>query len=894
MALTPGTRLGAYEIAAPLGKGGMGEVYRARDTKLGRDVAIKVLPEAVAREQERLARFEREGRTLAALNHPNIANIYGLEDTGDVRALVMELVEGPTLADRIARGPVPPVEALSIARQIVDALDAAHERGIVHRDLKPANIKITPEGVVKVLDFGLAKAADELVNPDLTQSPTITGVNTRDGVILGTAAYMSPEQARGLVVNKRTDIWAFGCVLYEMLVGRSAFGRDTLSDTIVAILDRDPDWTALPPGTPATLRTLMRRCLEKDQKRRLRDIGDVRSDLEAPVAAEADSPAAPAAHRPPLLPWLVAAASLVACAATSWAWWSARRGADSSAAPTFTQIVPITFGPAREFGPVLSPDGKWVAYLSNAGGSPNVWVKFLGGGEAQNLTAAAGLDISGSAAIGGLEVSPDGSRIAVAARARGSTSQFSTFEIPAPFAGPPQALLDAGFLAMRWSPDGSRMAFIRAGSTAGDAIWVADGDGTNRREIVPASGGVHMHWLSWSRDGFIYFIRPVMAGFNLVQTEIYRVAANGGSPEPVVTTLRRAMFPVPLPGGGLIYSADTNSVELGMWWRAADGTVRPLTFGLGDYAEPRVSADGRLLVATRYENHQSLIRIETSGPQSGRMTPLTDGFGGDLDPSAVPTTTRMVFSSTRTGNRHLWTANTDGTDVRPLTSGSSQDDRPALSPDGQTVAFASDRGGQRGIWLIAAAGGSPRKLVDAQPVSNLSWSRDGTAIVYAASAGTWPGLWSVSVADGKVQRITTPGAVGEPMWSPTSDRIAYLEPSTSTTGPAFVGLSFIAPDGDPRSAKALKAPDISAGFANGMLAWATDGRRLAVTSQNTNTVTSIWLADPDAAIPFRKLVELPVGPRIRGITWAADGSLIVGQHDATSDIVLMDRGAATP
>ena len=206
----------------------MGEVYRARDTKLGRDVAIKVLPEAVAREQERLARFEREGRTLAALNHPNIAIIHGLEDTGGVRALVMELVEGPTLADRIARGPVPPAEALSIARQIVDAFDAAHERGIVHRDLKPANIKITPEGVVKVLDFGLAKAADELLHPDLTQSPTITGVNTRDGVILGTAAYMSPEQARGAVVDKRTDIWAFGCVLYEMLAGAKApasFGR---------------------------------------------------------------------------------------------------------------------------------------------------------------------------------------------------------------------------------------------------------------------------------------------------------------------------------------------------------------------------------------------------------------------------------------------------------------------------------------------------------------------------------------------------------------------------------------------------------------------------------------------------------------------------------------------
>ena len=865
----------------------MGEVYRARDLKLGRDVAIKVLPDAVAREQERLVRFEREGRTLASLNHPNIANIYGLEDSTDIRALVMELVEGPTLADRIVGGPVPPVEAVSIARQIVDALDAAHERGIVHRDLKPANIKITPEGVVKVLDFGLAKTADDLMKPDLTLSPTYTAVNTRDGVIVGSAAYMSPEQARGSTVDKRTDIWAFGCVLYEMLVGRSPFGRDTLSDTIVAILDRDPDWSALPANTPTNLRLLMRRCLERDQKRRLRDIGDARADLETPVLRSSETKES-TTRSMPLLPWSVAAVSLVALAAMSWAWWSASRRPDTSAAPAFSRMIPITAGPAREFGPVLSPDGKWVAYVSNAGGSQNVWVKFVAGGDPVNLTATSGLDISGSSAIGGLEVSPDGSRLAVQARVRGSTTAFATYEIPAPLPGVPRALLDPSFLAMRWSPDGTRMTFIRAGATAGDAIWVADGDGTNRREIVPASGGTHMHWLSWGHDGFIYYIRPVMAGFNLAQTEIYRVAPNGGTPEPVVTTLKRAMFPLLLPGGGLIYSADTTSVDLGMWWRKGN-TVVPLTFGLGDYAEPRASLDGRVLVATRYENHQSLIRIETSGPQAGAITSLTDGFGGDLDPHTVATTTRIVFSATRTGNRHLWTANIDGTDVRPLTSGSSQDDRPAFSPDGQTIAFVSDRGGQRGIWLIAAAGGSPRKLVATLPVSTLSWSRDGTAIVYAASAGTWPGLWSVSVADGQTRQIKTPGAVGEPVWSPTSERIAYLEPST--TGPAYVGLSLISPDGDPQSAKALKAPEISGGLPNGMLAWSPDGRRLAVTSQNTNAASSIWLADPDAAVPFRKLVELPIGPRIRGITWASDGSLIVGQHDATSDIVLMDHGA---
>jgi serine/threonine protein kinase len=682
LAFTPGTRLGGYEIAAQIGKGGMGEVYRARDLKLGRDVAIKVLPEDVAREQERLTRFEREGRTLASLNHPNIANIYGLEDAGDVRALVMELVEGPTLADRIVRGPVPPAEAVSIARQIVDALDAAHERGIVHRDLKPANIKVTPDGVVKVLDFGLAKASDDPLRPDMSMSPTYTAVNTRDGVILGTAAYMSPEQARGSNVDKRTEIWAFGCVLYEMLTGRSTFGRDTLSDTLVSILDREPDWTVLPPGTP-TVRTLMRRCLEKDQKRRLRDIGDARSDLDAPIAVETESPGAFTSRPLPMLPWSVAAAALVAFAAMTWASWSGREP-DTSDAPTFSRIVPITSGPAREFAPVISPDGKWVAYISNAGGSQNVWVKFLAGsGEPQNLTASAGLDISASPGIGGLEVSPDGTRIAVAARLRG-TGSFSTYEIPAPLPGPPRALFEAGYQAqgMRWSPDGKRMAFIRPGGTAGDAIWMADGDGTNRRELVKVSGGAHMHWAAWSHDGFIYYMRPATTGFNLDQTEIYRVAASGGSPERVVTTLTRAMFPVPLPGG-LIYSSDSTSVDLGISWRPLRGIERWLTFGLGEYAEPRVSADGRVLVATRYENHRALVRIDTSGAQAGRITPLTDGFDGDLDPTWVPTSNRIAISSTRDGARHLWTANIDGTNLRPLTSGSAQDERPALSPMGR-------------------------------------------------------------------------------------------------------------------------------------------------------------------------------------------------------------------
>jgi Tol biopolymer transport system component len=728
--------------------------------RLGRDVAVKILPRAFTADPDRLARFEREARMLASVNHPHIAAIYGIEEAGDVRALVLELVEGQTLAERVVQGALPPKEALPLARQIADALDAAHEKGIVHRDLKPANIKITPAGVVKVLDFGLAKPTDDSSAVDLTHSPTLTALNTREGVIVGTAAYMSPEQARGRAVDKRSDIWAFGCVLYEMLAGRSAFGRGTVTDTLAAIVDREPDWAALPRSTPPTVSRLLRRCLEKDPRKRLRDVADGSSDLDATPVTGIDAGASAQSGPVRWIPWAIAAgAALVAVAAAISAWRSVGGSADNRSAPVFSRMVPITAGPSREFGAAVSPDGRWVAYVSSVGGAPNVWVRFVAGGDAVNLTAAAGLDVSASGAINGLEIAPDGSRIAVQARPRGSTSAFATWEIPAPLPGTPRALLDAGFVGMRWSPDGSRMAFIRAGSNAGDALWVADGDGTNRREIVPASDGVHIHWMSWSNDGRIYFMRPVMTGFNLAPTDIFRVNADGGPPEPVVTTLRRAMFPLPLPDGGLIYSADATGADLGLWWRSADGMAEQrLTFGLGDYAEPRMSADGRVMVATRYENRQSLVRIEAMGPQIGRITLLTEGFGGDLDPAVGPRQARMAFSSTRVGNRHIWTADPDGRAARPLTSGAVHDDRPAVSPDGQTVAFVSDRGGRRGIWLIAAAGGAPRKLVDAEPVSNLSWSRDGATIVYAAGAGRWPGLWSVSAADGQVRHIPTPGA----------------------------------------------------------------------------------------------------------------------------------------
>ena len=296
MSLVTGTKLGVFEIVGSLGAGGMGEVYRARDSKLNRDVAIKVLPELFARDPERLARFQREAQVLATLNHPNIGGIYGLEEADGVRALVLELVEGPTLADRIAQAPIPLDEALPLSKQIAEALEAAHEQGIIHRDLKPANIKIRVDGTVKVLDFGLAKALEPTSGTiDATQSPTITSpaMMTGIGVLLGTAAYMSPEQARGKPADKRSDIWAFGCVLYEMLTGKPAFEGDDITEILAAVVKSEPDWNRLPEGTPPSIRTLLRRCVRKDRRHRLQDAAGLRIEIE-------ETPTAPAPAADPV------------------------------------------------------------------------------------------------------------------------------------------------------------------------------------------------------------------------------------------------------------------------------------------------------------------------------------------------------------------------------------------------------------------------------------------------------------------------------------------------------------------------------------------------------------------------------------------------------------------
>jgi Tol biopolymer transport system component len=495
--LEPGFSLGPYRIERLIGAGGMGEVYRARDTKLGRDVAIKILPRTFTTDPERLARFEREARMLAALNHPHIGAIYGLEDADGVPGLVLELVEGPTLAERLAGGPLPVTEALTIARQIADALDTAHEKGIIHRDLKPANIKITPDGVVKVLDFGLAKVlAGDAAGPDLSESPTITLGATREGVLLGTAAYMSPEQARGQVVDKRTDIWAFGCVLFEMLAGHAVLAGNTLSDTIAAILGGEPAWDQLPAATPPNIRPLLRRCLDRNPKRRLRDVGDARIEIDDALRAPLleSGVAAP-------LPWTRtvvrsirlwrAIAAVVTLMAIGLSVWVLRTTAPEPASRVEASL-PDGTTPGDYVS--VSPDGRKLVVA--AAGQGGLWVRELGSLEWRRLPGTE----NGASPFW----SPDSRYVAFAVE-----NQLKKVDTTG---GPPETLCTVPSNAVgsgSWNRDGV-IIFGSWGGGSGGPLWRVSqvgGAATAVTEVETSKGELYHTWPAFLEDGthFLYF-----------------------------------------------------------------------------------------------------------------------------------------------------------------------------------------------------------------------------------------------------------------------------------------------------------------------------------------------------------------------------------------------------
>ena len=581
-----GRQIGSHTILSLLGAGGMGEVYRARDTKLGRDVAIKVVADVFLSDAERLARFEREARVLATLNHPHIGAIYGVEEADGVRGLVLELVEGATLAERLALGPLPIQEALTVARQIADALEAAHEKGVIHRDLKPANIKITPDGTVKVLDFGLAKVfAEEGSGNDVSLAPPITDrrniERTREGVIAGTAAYMSPEQARGKAVDKRTDIWAFGCVLYEMLTARPAFaGGETVSDTIAAILEREPDWSALPAQTPVSIRRLLQRCLEKDPKRRLRDIGDARLEIEealgvivssggaaasepvsrdrqptAAPSASRDAPDSPGGPRPVSGLLVIGGAAAWQLQRSEYFWRNPLEGA------TVTRLTDFE---GAEHHAAISRDGKFVTFLSDRDGTWDAWATQVGIGDLHNLTKGSVRELR-NPATRTVGFHPDGASVIlwsrVADSARGGLVDAG-WAVPT-MGGSLRPYLP-GISELDWSPDGRRIVYHPP--TEGDPLFVTEPDEKSGRQIYVARKGFHNHFPVWSPDGaFIYFVH----GLALDESDVWRIRPTGGEPERLTFHDSRVTFPTLLGNRTLLYLA-TDDDGSGPWIYAMD------------------------------------------------------------------------------------------------------------------------------------------------------------------------------------------------------------------------------------------------------------------------------------------------------------------------------------
>jgi len=765
-------RIGPYRILELLGKGGMGQVYRALDSKLGREVAIKVLPPDLTADPDRLARFEREARVLASFNHPHIAAIYGFEDEEGIRALILELVDGPTLAERLAEGPLTVREAMAVARDIAAALEAAHGKGVVHRDLKPANIKVARTGSVKVLDFGLAKFADAIGGVDTTATPTLD--QTRDGLILGTAAYMSPEQARGKPVDKRTDIWAFGCVLYEMLTGRMVHAGETFSDVIVAILEREPDWSALPPDVPPGVQRLLRRCLQKERTRRLHDIADARLELEEVLADNAA--ASVAGIEVALRPWWVGAGwRRLALAGGA----GAVLGAALGVAAMFATTPPRTVADAVETrfqvlpppGAVfdgslaVSPDGRWVAFVAMSGGQSRLWLR---------------------------------SRRSVTPRVvEGTTGAREPF----------------------WSPDSRSVAFFAAGKLR--RVTVPDGIPQSIADAPNPSGG------TWNHDDVLLFMPSL-------EMPLQRVTATGGETVRVPTTDPSGGALVPnwphfLPDGRhfLFYGRSQTPARSGVYVGSLDSHDSRLLVAT---VETRAQyTDGYVL----FMREGALV----AQPFDVKALAFTGKPTQAAERIAYDEANGASFSTSPSGVLAYWGASRRNGQIvlfgrggnRVTTLGQAGEySGLALSPDQRQLAVEHLGGEHHAIWLIDWDRQLPRPIVAyAWGVHHPLWSPDGRSIVYTGNPGQGYSLYRKVIAgDSPDERLTLQASGARPTdWG--ANALVYEQAATDTAWDLWYLSS-----GDPRTPVAFLRT--TSNEVQGHLS--PTGRAIAYTSDESGTL----------------------------------------------------------
>ncbi len=843
MPLIPGSRLGVFTITAKIGVGGMGEVYQATDTNLKRQVAIKVLPASVAGDADRLARFQREAEVLAALNHPHIAAIYGLEKTPDGTALVMELVEGDDLSQRIARGALPIDEALPIAKQIAEALEAAHEQGIIHRDLKPANIKVRRDGTVKVLDFGLAKAVDgaggmgQAGRAGLSMSPTLTTpAMTQAGMILGTAAYMSPEQARGKPVDARTDIWAFGCVLYEMLTGARSFKGDDVSDVLAKILEREPDFAALPEATPPAIRRLLRRSLEKDRARRLHHIGDARIEIDEASTAPVEKPVTPAAAPEPLARWRSAAmlgAAVLLAAVALVAGLSLRR---ASPDPVVTRLEVSTPEATFPFQFALSPDGRRLVFVAGPGSS-QLYLRSLDQVSAQPLGGTEGARYPFWA--------PDSGAIGFFADSKLKRLDLS--------GGTPLSLADApSGRGGTWNSDG---VIVFTSTSASELVRVPATGGTPTPVTHLVAGQSSHRWPQFLPDGrHILFLAGYPGGAQETPAGgVYVASLDGGEPTRVVASTTAAFFASPgyllrVSQGVLVaqrFDAERATVS-GDPTPVAQAVGQTDGNGLSAFS---VSSAGILAHRLGEAGRRQLVWLDRAGKELGSVGPPDDA--GPTSPALSPDNQRVANARTVQGNTDVWLTDVARDVATRFSFNPATDFSPLWSPNGTQVVFRSTRSqGVSDLFVRPANGSTDEQLLLAtsQGKTPVDWSRDGRFLVYSnQDPKTLSDLWALPLTGDKKPFPVVQTAFDETQgqFSPDGKWLAY------TSNESGSDQVYVRPFPD-----AGGKWQVSTGGGN-QPRWRPDGKELFYVSRNARLMAVPIRVAPDGrAVEASTPVEL--------------------------------------